>query len=339
MPKPNTLIQIEGSTYREIRKAILDWIDSYTKQLDTDFKIELVQYGKNSFDIIVDNRIETMLFFYLTNYLRFPIGMTYEADIKGFIRIKESTELIKSLNGQQVVVFINDADTAFDNVHIVNIQNQIWKVDFNQKVESAVLDYDFTTPIKRENQALKKEVLKVEQKRALKKEGRLEQHQFRFRFPIIAGIYSILLAGYLFYQRSGGSIEFIEILLFTFPVLWAYMEQDAIKFKEAFYKLLGFLSILLGLVVYIKFRFYNHTDFLLLIGTLAGLGFLLAQMILRYFFLKLFEHEAKLFDDYEIRKFSIEMLDLAYSILLFILAGFITWGGYMGVEYFLNSMN
>jgi len=346
MPQAANLIQVEGSTYFEIKKALIDWIDLYTDQLDSDFTIKLLQYEENSFELQIDVLPDNTLFFYLVNYLQYPIGMTYDAEIKGFTTILPFEKLLSFLAGQEVVVYVNMDDEEFDNVHIVNQKNETWRFSFNNKIKQVIAKTSYNSPIahhrKSENReelkvekqrVLKKERIKVEKKRALKKKGLSELDSFNKRYPIILAAYFVFMCFYIYYTDQVGTSNFLDALLFGWPFIWVWMEHDIIKNDEVFYKLLTFIIVLVSIGICVPILTKERFVSFFIICTFASLGLLLAIKMLRYLFLNSFKHEAYFLDDWHSRSFKLKTIDALYSLLVFALTGSIAWACLKTCEY------
>lgn len=123
------LIIIKGAPYSKVKKALEQWIESYSKDLSKSILFELYDFAEEQQFIKVDKNLDNDRFFYLINYLNYPQNIKYNVIVEGNIIGKEG-----KIKNQELLIYISDSDTEYDNVFAVNKENQNFKIDFGGKI-------------------------------------------------------------------------------------------------------------------------------------------------------------------------------------------------------------
>ena len=123
-------IKVIGTTLSNLKKALSDWIELYSKDLPNDFNIKLYEFNMNSF-ILIPNSLSDYQFFFLVNYLEYPINLKYEVDVKGYIN---TSNVHNSIDNQELLVYISKNDKEYDNVYAVTHENITFKIDFGSNI-------------------------------------------------------------------------------------------------------------------------------------------------------------------------------------------------------------
>lgn len=126
----DNLIIINGGSYNDIKKALRQWIDLYSKDLQDDLTFQIFKNGRGYHIIQADKRLDNEQFFYLINYLNYPDNIEYKIDIEGYTKGKDKNELID----KDLLVYISPSDKEYDNVFVVTSENKNFKVDFGGKI-------------------------------------------------------------------------------------------------------------------------------------------------------------------------------------------------------------
>lgn len=126
----DNLMIIKGGAYVNIKKALRQWIQLYSSQLDPDFSCQCYPYGHGHHIIVVDSRLDNELFFYLVNYIHYPENLAYDVEIEGFTTGKDHL----LLKGKRLLVYVSPTDAEHDNVYVVTSEQEHFKVDFGGKI-------------------------------------------------------------------------------------------------------------------------------------------------------------------------------------------------------------
>lgn len=126
----DNLVIIKGGAYNDVKKALKQWIDMYSRDLENGMTFKLYKNGKGNHIIQADKNLDNERFYYLINYLKYPVGIVYNVDIKGFTFGKDCNQL----KGKDLLVYISPTDDEFDNVFVTTSDNENLKIDFGGKI-------------------------------------------------------------------------------------------------------------------------------------------------------------------------------------------------------------
>ncbi len=125
----NNLIYITGGTRQQIKQALQDWIGMYAETLPTGFHFDLYKTAADSYCIKAKPDLENDGFFYLVNYLFYPIDINYQVEVIGYTTGEENFPF----QGQQLFVFLASHDDEADNVYVTTAENATYKVSFGEQ--------------------------------------------------------------------------------------------------------------------------------------------------------------------------------------------------------------
>jgi hypothetical protein len=176
----DNLIIIKGGLYADIKKALRQWIEFYSRDLDTNIKFEFFKVENDNYIIQVDKRVKNEKFNFLVNYLCYPEGIKYKIKIEAYTTAFDSKLYPQNILNKRLLIFIHDNDQEFDNVFAVTEDNEVYKIDFGGKVSKTteskafkLPDIDFELLDKGEKIILNKKEIeekkKVESERSIKK--------------------------------------------------------------------------------------------------------------------------------------------------------------------------
>lgn len=220
----DNLITIKGGAYNDIKKALRQWIELYSNDLQEDLTFQLFKNGRGNHIIQADKRLDNERFFYLINYLNFPEGIEYEIDIEGFTIGKDKNQL----KNKSLLVYISRTDKDYDNVFVTTSENENFKVDFGGNITEIkdqrffnhptdiILDYP--------------ETIKINRIPVLKKEEKINENSIDKRFKIISIItLSLTLIGIIINQYD--SQIFIKfVFLFGMGIsTWFYADYKMLQ--------------------------------------------------------------------------------------------------------------
>lgn len=297
-------ILIKGGDYSDVKKALQQWIDLYSDSLQDGLTFELFKNGLGNHIIKADERIDNERFYYLVNYLNYPEGIEYKAEVYGFTTGKEKN----ILKDQKLLVYILLTDKERDNVFIVTAENQNYKIDFGGKISETRERKLFQIPTHKNLD--KPEILRVVKKKASQiKEKSREKIEKRFR--IISFIVIILfLINFL--------VSIYDIHTFiktTFFIgmglgLWFFIDFEMLQLEKYYSYSLLISIIFLAYTVLIK-TILNSTEVELIdLGAFYSLALLIIQWPTRKIYIILFNREPEIDQR---GKFA----DIVYTLILF----------------------
>lgn len=225
--KLNNILFIQGGSYPDVKKALRQWIDSYESQLGADAVFKIYKNGRGNHVIQADESLDNMLFYFLVNYISYPEGIDYEVKVEGFTKGTE----VNRLNGKNLLVFLPEFDTEYDNVLLVTEDNTCYKMDFGGKLTESSEVRLYREPSFANLEI--PEILKVRLKKE-KKEGNEDDEKSDNRFKwitasiVVAHLLNLLILGPF---SVGGAFSFEEVLGFLFIAtsIWFYMDYKMLR--------------------------------------------------------------------------------------------------------------
>lgn len=166
----DNLIIIKGGEYNDIKKALRQWIDLYSKELPDVLTFSIFKIGRGNHIIQADKSLNNERFFYLVNY---PEDIEYKIDIEGYTIGKDRNQL----KDKYLLVYISSTDKEYDNVFVATSENENFKIDFGGKItktrENKIFNYP--TDLILENP----EAIKINRKAIVQKEEERNENRFK----------------------------------------------------------------------------------------------------------------------------------------------------------------
>lgn len=141
MPIDN-LVTISGGSYANIKKALVQWIHLYSKDMTPDYVFELHKNGRGNHVIVADPRLDNDRFYFLVNYLNYPENIDYKVKIRGYT-VGRNNNVLKD---KRLLIYIPEEDHDYDNVFVVTTENITYKVDFGGAIISVETKIAFQQP-------------------------------------------------------------------------------------------------------------------------------------------------------------------------------------------------
>lgn len=283
-------IFIQGGSFTDVKKALCQWIDSYSSQLDPDFIFKIYRNGHGKHVIHADERLDNSLFYYLVNYINYPENIDYKVKVEGFTIGTEKDKL----KGKQLLVFISDFDTEYDNVMVVTENNDCYKMDFGGRLSKIPETRLYIKTSFNEIEA--PETLKVIPKKnsEILEEGKLDK-RLKWMFIAIVGlhVFNFLIVKPFSIDRTL-SFENVPFLLFIGMSLWFFWDYKLLRSTRRYLKCFGLTCVLLIYVYILAETELLHVSKYEMAVAIFPLIFLLLQWPLRLFFIYLFDREPKI---------------------------------------------
>lgn len=303
----DNLIIINGGAYSDIKKALQQWIDLYSDNLQKNLTFELYKHGRGHHIIKADDNLDNERFFYLVNYLNYPKGIDYKIDIEGLTTGTEQ----KELQNKKILVYIPTNDTEGDNVFVVTSDNETFKIDFGGKIVKVNGNKTYSVPDM--SQLLNPEIIRPYKRQVTvdKKENVKDNLEKRFRTIsfitlclIIISLLTLLYDNHMFFKTT----FFLGIGL----GVWFLSDYKMLQ-VDKYYTYCLFIAIaFLCYGILIKVQFSDGVINLLDLGSVYSLSLLIVQKPLRLIYKKIFKREPV------VEKPAPTFWDFIYMLLLFL---------------------
>jgi hypothetical protein len=286
--KIDNLILIKGGAYNDIKKALRQWVDLYSQDLQDGLTFQLFKTVSSNYIIQADKRLDNKRFYFLINYLKYPEGIEYKIDVEGFTTGKDKNKL----KDKELLVYISPTDQEFDNVFVTTSENENFKVDFGGRITEGRERKAYSYP-KDLNFGLS-ESIKVKNKQDLNRESESSTEKLEKRFKIVVAIViSAFALTFLLFRTEDNFLTINYTLAFA---VWGWLTFD---YKTLQVDKLYFGAVGLGLVILFYGYLFNNefsnedNSSLILMGTTMPIFFLTLQQPLRFAFKKIMKREPK----------------------------------------------
>lgn len=270
------LIIIKGGAYNDIKKALRQWIDLYSRDLEDDLTFQIFKNGRGNHIIRADKRLDNERFFYLVNYLNYPEEIEYTINIEGYTKGKDKNQL----KDKDLLLYISPTDKEYDNVFVTTSENENFKIDFGGKITetSDRRLFDYPTNLILEYP----EIIKINRKEIEHKEEKINEKSIDERFKIIATIgVSLTLIGIIINQTDPQIFRNFSFFLGMGIGVWFFSDYKMLQSNRHYLYSLGIA------VAYLLFIIINNGDFsksVLDYGALYPLTLLIIQKPARLIF-------------------------------------------------------
>ena len=302
------IINIKGGSYADVKKALRQWIDLYSKTLDDSITFELYKNGRGKHLIKADDLLDNENFFYLINYLKYPENINYKIDITGYTTGKD----LKEFANQNIQVYIDKNDSTFDNVNVVTEKNKAFKFDFGGKVKelSGHISYtsmnviDLSSP---ETLKIRKQVQKDNNPEPTETRTQIKK-RFRVALLILLGL---IASSFLFLLKDKDMFVTMNFFIGIGISIWFFSDYKMLCIEKYYMFSLLTAGLFLGYGFLLKSTFLESTE-LVDLGSLFAFSFLVIQKPFRFLYKQVFKREPT--TEYIPQNWG----DLIYTILLFL---------------------
>jgi hypothetical protein len=216
--KTDNLILIKGGAYNDIKKALRQWIDLYSKDLEDGLTFQLYKNGNGNHIIQADKRLDNERFYYLVNYLNYPEGIEYKIDIEGFTTGQDENKL----KNKELLVYISQTDKEYDNVFVTTSENENFKVDFGGRITEGQERKTYLYP-NNLNLGLS-ENIKVQNKQDLNRQIESPADKLDKRFKIISAlIFSAFVLTFFLFKTEDDFLTINYVIAFA---VWGWLTFD-----------------------------------------------------------------------------------------------------------------
>lgn len=306
-------IVIRDSSYNDIKKALLQWIELYTEDLTFEVSFELYKIDIETYLISVDKRIENEDFNYLVNYLRYPEDFDYTFNTEGYTVAKNKELYPREIIGKKLQIYVPDNDKEYDIVYAQTEDNEIYKIEFRGKVHKINDLKAFNYPNIDIGQLSKPEKIKLSRVDIKEKQKKTETVNIEKRFkiiPIIIGfiLFLNILSLFVIVNNNIGTITSNSLIIGL--VVWFFRDYKMLQINKYYNYCILFAISIFAYTYIIDYYLPYRTDFMTLASS-GPLSLLIFQKPLRLIFIRLFNREPI------VGKFDTTFLDYVYMVILF----------------------
>jgi len=300
------IIIVKGGLYSDVKKALKQWLDIYSNDLQDGLLFKLFKNGRGNHFIQVDDRLDNEKFFFLVNYLKYPEGIEYKTEVGGYTTGKEQN----LLKAQKLFVYIPSDDNSFDNVFVVTDKNSHYKVEFDGNISACddVVRYKTPDVTVSDNS----EIIIVNREKIDKEKKENSVVKITRRFKIVSSIILIVYGINFLLQTLLYNDEFFDdssAVLFFGVSLWFLFEEEMLRINKFYFRCF-LISIGISVYSFVLNKFLvPEISVISLSMSFSPLFLLLIQWPLRRLYIYLFNREPKV-DGHG--KFA----DLVYSLML-----------------------
>lgn len=298
----DNIILIKGGAYNDIKKALRQWIDLYSKEFPDGLTFQLFKNGQENHVIQVDERVDNVRFFYLLNYLNYPEGIHYKIDIQGYTTGKTDDKF----KNQNLLVYISPSDKDYDNVCITTSENKKFKLDFGGKIMELNEGRNYQIP--NTDLFINPEVIILNKNSQNRKAASRNYIEKRFKivsFIAIALFFVSLAISFFDTQTYIKAIFFFSMGL----GLWFFIDYEMLQSDKYFIYSLIISVMFLSYTILVKIRLNRMDLDFIDFGSFSPLTLLVTQWPMRKIYLAIFNREPNV-DKHG--KFA----DLIYTIIL-----------------------
>lgn len=303
----NNSIEIIGASLIDVKKALEQWIDLYADNFSSKLNFKIFEKETDRQIIIADDLLDNTHFFYLVNYLEYPEDIEYSVEIKGATIGKN---IDQRLDDKELMVYVSNDDTEFDNVYVVTTDNEHYKVDFGGKITQQTDNKIFSTV---DISNLKNPItLSIDPNHKRLKEDKSDlKISKRFRIIFFVAVIAVLV--HFFVPYVSDSVEIIEKwTLFTGIGigLWFFMDYEMLRLNNFYIKS---LLVAIGFFCYGYIFSYYHQESISDLNSISfifPLSLLIVQYPTRQLYKLIFNREP------EVNNHG-KFVDLIYTMILF----------------------
>ncbi|MBU2018003.1 MAG: hypothetical protein KJ941_00025 [Bacteroidetes bacterium] len=126
-------IVVENVDFNQIKNAVQDFTKNYDNPQQSHLKpiSRLHKTDNNKTVITFPYDIDFEIFCYYINYLKYPMGLNYNANVRGWTTTKPNDNwLNKDFENVKTMLFIDPNDSEYDNVMLITESGKTYKIGF-----------------------------------------------------------------------------------------------------------------------------------------------------------------------------------------------------------------
>lgn len=263
-----------------------DWIELYSNDLEAKATFQLFNTEEGQYIIEVDKGLDNDRFFYLVNYMKYPINIEYQIEVIGYTKGDKKSKL----KNKALQVYISDSETNSDNVYVTTHENENYKIDFGGKTTLVHNNLKFEKkPISKLTKSVTFNNSKNKTK-GIKKAKSKTNKRFKLISLAIAISYILLLA--LLYANWETKF-FVKSLWFLNlgVAIWLFIDYEILRDNLKFLSALILATLIIPYTLLVIDQFGIHSFHTSISSSLHAVVLLITQWPLRRIFLKTFKVE------------------------------------------------
>lgn len=135
------LVFVSGITKQKLENDLKEVCDLYNSDGARMYP-ELQQLGDREFAITFPYDIDFVSFYYLINFLCYPMSGGERAEVTGWTKAVAGDRWItKRIAGKQLMLYIPEEDEEYDNVYVTTEYGECYKFSFDGKTDSLAKQY------------------------------------------------------------------------------------------------------------------------------------------------------------------------------------------------------
>lgn len=285
----SNIIFVHGGKLKDVQRVLEQWIDAYFSQMNNEFVFRLYRNGPAKYVIVADEKLENDLFYFLVNYIKYPVGIDYEVEVEGFTTGTERN----ILKGKDLFVFLPEVDREFDYVLVSTGDGESYRVKFNGKITDSPVARIVQKPVFIPSSDPK--IFLVDEKKPVKKPfdedaGINTRMKWLLIALIVTHVFNFLIIRPFSIDKEF-SFESVSLFLSVGTTVWFYYDYTLLKDDKRYLKC---LSLSIGLLIYLYSIDYfgiENLNELTLAGAWSPVVFLLIQWPLRFLYIRIFNKE------------------------------------------------
>jgi hypothetical protein len=133
------LVLIENADYADVQKALTDFCNMYNEKTYQALP-RLIKLSEKEFAIIFPYDLDFEIYCYFVNYMKYPIGIKWNANIVGWVTASTNDWIPEQSLNKKIMLFVPEDDTEGDNVYMTTSDNTGYKLGFAMGQEKKLLD-------------------------------------------------------------------------------------------------------------------------------------------------------------------------------------------------------
>lgn len=249
----NNLIVITGGKYNDIKKALQDWLNEYQSDIPKNIVFNLYKDKKDRHVITTDARLDNTRFYYLVNYMDFPIGIEHKVEIAGFTTGKDNN----ILKNKKLHVYISGNDSEGDNVFVTTSENINYKVDFGGRISRVTENKIYQYPS--DLNLADPETIRFNKTKISQLNNTITKSKVTKRFKILLSIAIFAYVLNLLILNLPNGVEIfanIHWFLFAGVAFWFFIDYEMLKFNTFYLQclIIAFFVFIYGYLIIIFFQ-------------------------------------------------------------------------------------
>jgi len=110
----DNLILIKGGSFNDVKKALHQWIEINSDNLDALLKFYLYDEGKGNYIIIAEEELENEKFNSLIIYLKYPDDIFYDIEIEGYTTAHDEKIYPQEALNKRLLIYLLEEYKEYD---------------------------------------------------------------------------------------------------------------------------------------------------------------------------------------------------------------------------------